>query len=286
MRVLLVPNFSKQKTTALLEEICWILTEFGAEYQIFCEKLPAKEFILPQKQFTDDWYSAAVKSDIILSIGGDGTMIHASYYAAVSNTPIVGVNTGTLGFLCQIEPENLRGGLHKLTKGCYHCMERMALAASVDLPDCSSIDFAINDIVISKADVSKPVRLRIYCNHKLIDSYSADGIIFSTPTGSTAYNLAAGGPVIDPSLSSIILTPVCPHTIANRPIVFSGEKTIEIVADGCDTIVTSDGISHPPVSAGTVISVRQSSLKAKFIDLQENEFFEILAAKIKQKGDH
>lgn len=289
MDVLLIPNFTKEQTPQVLREVCRILHKLEITPKVLPEStegLAAHGFGDIQVCSGNSGGEIAVCCDFLLSIGGDGTIIRACHYAAPAGRPVVGINVGRLGFLAQLEPDRLEEGLLRIRQGEYSLEERMALAACSwdQVPAAVSISFAINDIVVSKVPQCNIAYFEIYCNDRLIDRYAADGIIFSTPTGSTAYGLAAGGPIIDPGLSTISLVPVCPHSIATRPLIFSGDKTISLLCTSGDVQVQADGRTPAILPRGTKLSIGRSQQSAQFISFNEYEFFEVLTTKIKQKG--
>lgn len=226
---------------------------------------------------------AAASCDLILSIGGDGTMIHSAYYAALAEKPVVGVNLGRLGFLAQIEPEELDRYLLRLQSGSCTREKRYAIQSRFSPEGRDDLPFAINDIVFTRSPDQNLVDFEVLCNGRLIDRYYADGVIFSTPTGSTAYALSAGGPVMDPSLRAIIMVPICPHSMAVRPVVLGGDKTITL-RSGAQLVAVADGARRVTMAPGTAAIIGSSRLEPEFISFGENEFFEILTAKIKQRG--
>lgn len=285
MRILLMPNFTKPRTLELLRELCRRMADLGitaaavkADRQVM-----AKAGIGP---VAGDWETpeeAAAACDLLLSIGGDGTVIHSAYCAALARKPVVGVNLGRLGFLAEIEPQELDRYLRRLRDGDCTREKRYAIQARFSPGEGDSLPFALNDIVFSKAPEQNLADFEIFCNGKLIDHYYADGVIFSTPTGSTAYALSAGGPVLDPALRSIVMVPICPHSISIRPMVFGGDKTITLRSGGTLQAV-ADGTRRVQMGPGTVAAIGGSPLEPEFITFGENEFFEILTAKIKERG--
>jgi NAD+ kinase len=285
MRILLMPNFTKPRTWEVLRELCSLMDHLGMQAVAWGENFDnmISAGIGPVENGGADIEKAAAGCDILLSIGGDGTMIHSAYHAARSQRPVVGVNLGRLGFLAQIEPESLEHYLLCLKEG--HCIRerRCAIEARLLGEEREFLPFAINDIVLSKTPDQNLADFEIFCNGKLIDHYYADGVIFSTSTGSTAYALSAGGPVMDPSLDTITMVPICPHSISIRPIVFSGDKTITIRSGGT-LLAVADGAGKAEVPPGTPAVVGRSPLAPEFISFGENEFFEILTTKIKQRG--
>ena len=279
MRIYLMPNFTKPRTKELLQELCCRMKALGIDAACSEEdwQIMASAGIGPVEPDPD-----AARCDLILSIGGDGTIIHSAWRAALAGKPVVGVNLGRLGFLAQIEPEELERFLLCLREGDYQREKRFAIQAGLPrAEDC--LPFALNDIVFSKAPDQNLADFEIFCNGRPIDHYGADGVIFSTSTGSTAYALSAGGPVMDPALEAILMVPICPHSIAIRPMVFSGEKTISLRSQKTLQAV-ADGARRTTVPPGVTAVIGRSPLEPEFISFGEHEFFEILAAKIKQRS--
>lgn len=284
MRILLMPNFTKPRTWELLGELCRRMGALGLQAAAVRKDREAME-ALGIGPVAGDWESpeeAAPFCDLILSIGGDGTVIHSACCAAQAGKPVVGVNLGRLGFLAEIEPGELEKYLLRLRDGQFNREKRFAIQSRFS-QEGQSLPFALNDIVFTKAPEQNLADFEIFCNGKLIDHYCADGVIFSTPTGSTAYALSAGGPVMDPALGAILMVPICPHSIAIRPMVFGGDKTITLRSGGSLQAV-ADGARRVQMAPGVTAAIGRSPLEPEFVTFGENEFFEILTAKIKQRG--
>ncbi|MEG2074252.1 MAG: NAD(+)/NADH kinase, partial [Angelakisella sp.] len=222
--------------------------------------------------------------DIIISIGGDGTIMHCARLGAACGKPVMGINAGKLGFLAQVEPAGLDDSLRRLAEGNYTVEYRSAIAAAFADEKYEPISIAINDIVITKDPRCNIAEFEMLCNGKLIDQYRADGLIFSTSTGSTAYNLSAGGPIIDPLLKTITMVPICPHSISIRPLVFEKERVITVRSINTELTVVADGNCRRILGAGVSIQICTSPMEAGFITFHREEFFEILTTKIKQRG--
>ncbi len=285
MRILLMPNFTKPRTWEVLRELCPRMEAMGMTAVAAGKDRDdmAAVGIGPVEGAPEGAEKAAATCDLILSIGGDGTMIHSAYYAALAEKPVVGVNLGRLGFLAQIEPEELDRYLLRLQSGSCTREKRYAIQSRFSPGDGDGLPFAINDIVFTRSPDQNLVDFEVLCNGRLIDRYYADGVIFSTPTGSTAYALSAGGPVMDPSLRAIIMVPICPHSMAVRPVVLGGDKTITL-RSGAQLVAVADGARRVTMAPGTAAIIGSSRLEPEFISFGENEFFEILTAKIKQRG--
>lgn len=284
MRVLLMPNFEKDRILDVLRELCRKMAELRMTAVVGREdrKAMAEAGIGPVEGDWDSLDEAAASCDIVLSIGGDGTMIHSARCAALAGKPVVGLNLGRLGFLAQMEAENLERYLVRLRDGDYTREKRYAIRADFSGEGKPALPFAVNDIVFTKTPKQNLVEFEILCGGKLIDRYYADGLIFSTPTGSTAYALSAGGPVMDPAIEAVTMIPICPHAMAVRPIVFGGEKTVTLRCKG-ELLAVADGAQSIMMAPGETATVAASRLEPEFISFGENAFFEILTAKLSKR---
>lgn len=217
-------------------------------------------------------------------IGGDGTFLRVSRSYSKYNIPIFGVNVGRLGFLSQFSPRNIEEGLKKLAAGKFTIQERLMLKAFDKLDNPKFHYVALNDIVIRNAVISRTSQLFLYINNKHVCDYIADGLIISTPTGSTAYTLSAGGPVVVPGLESIVIVPICPHSLTTRPIVIPSNEEIivRVDTDSDEVFVTADGQENVKISTNCDIHVRKNDDKAKLILLENenNGFYSILREKL------
>lgn len=233
-----------------------------------------------------DWKEAA---DCIIVLGGDGTVLRAARETRELNIPIIGVNLGTLGYMTEIEPENLEEALDRLIKGDYERESRMMLYGRAFLDeDRTEEGWALNDIVIARKGPLQIIRFNIYVNGQFLNDYSADGMIVTTPTGSTGYNLSAGGPLVEPKAKLIMLTPICPHTLNQRSIILSAEDVIEIEipqnSDGSvQTVEASfDGGHGIPLRTGEKIRITQSEKITEFLRLNRVSFLEVLHGKLSE----
>ena len=225
----------------------------------------------------------AKQIDCAIVIGGDGTLIQASRNLVFQETPILGVNLGTLGYLTEVEVQNVEEAINQLLEGRYTVEDRMMLYGK--MAD-SKREIALNDIVVSRSGNLRIVELNIYVNGEFLNSYHADGIIISTPTGSTAYNLSAGGPIIEPTAVMILMTPICSHALNKSSIVFSADDEVVIeVGAGRESIgnvvVSFDGIEIAQLKVGEKITVKQAREKTKLIKLSNTSFLETLREKMK-----
>lgn len=247
-----------------------------------------------RKDFTEDTRSYSNipgEVECVIVLGGDGTMLHASRLIAPHDLPVVGVNLGTLGFLTEIEMSHLSEGIDDLLNDRFHIEERMMLEGCIFHRDISCYRLsALNDIVITRSGFSRIISFKIIVNGELLDVYAADGVIISTPTGSTGYNLSAGGPIVNPKANVILITPVCPHSLQAKSIVLGEWDTIEIHIQKVrktqleEALVTFDGQVAERLNPGDIIKIHKSRKVAKVVKVQENSFYHTLRVKVGGKA--
>lgn len=217
-------------------------------------------------------------ASFVITIGGDGTLLKTARYYAPLDIPLLGINMGRLGFLAQANPDEIDGLLNKLVLGQYKIQSRMMLAA-----DNENIT-ALNDIVIKGDSFSRTAKLFLSINDKVVCEYLADGIIVATPTGSTAYTLSAGGPVIVPEIDAIVIVPICPHTLTARPLVIPSHEVVKIYSsDNCNKMrLSADGQNSVDIKANNFVEIKKSSVSAKLVipDSEDNAFYSILRKKL------
>lgn len=222
--------------------------------------------------------------DLAVVLGGDGTLLRAARLFGPEAVPIFGVNLGRLGFLTDTGPENMLTVLQRVLQGDYHVQERMMLSGEIHRGEerVHGPFLALNDIVINKGALAQVVRLETRVDDRLVSNYLADGIIFSTPTGSTAYGLAAGGPIVEPCTEVILVAPICPHILTNRPLVISGDSTVEctLLVSREAVFVTIDGQEGFPLQRGDRIRVSRSAQGARLVQCASKDFYDILRTKM------
>ena len=224
--------------------------------------------------------------DLIITLGGDGTLIAAAFMAAAADIPILGINIGNLGYLVELETDE-KEELKKVFSGEYTFDERAMLDISV-IRDGETIKeiTALNEAVISKSLIAHPVDLSFYADGVLVNEFRADGMIVATPTGSTAYSLSAGGPVMEPRTPSVVITPVCPHSLVSIPIVMSIMSTFQIKITGegdREAYLSADGNKYGKLMIGDVVQVARSGLKLKLIRVKNRNFYTILRQKLRER---
>lgn len=225
-------------------------------------------------------------TDCALVLGGDGTMLRAARNMMDSDIPLVGINLGTLGYLAEVESAHVEEALDKLLQGDFIRENRMMLSGRVEKQEKTQEDYALNDIVISRCGSLQILTFHIYVNGQFLTTYCADGMIVATPTGSTAYNLSAGGPIVRPGAKMILLTPICPHTLNTRSIVFAPEDEIAIeIPRGKDgglqrMEASFDGSQKITLQTGDRIVVRRADKTIGILKLNTESFLAVLHKKI------
>lgn len=230
---------------------------------------------------------AYARCDLIIALGGDGTLLRAVRILKGKEVPILGVNLGGLGFLTEVTLGELYGTLNNVLAGRYRLEERMGLEATLYRGRKRiATSTALNDCVITKGVLSRLIRLDAFIGKEYLTTYAADGLIISTSTGSTAHSLSAGGPIVHPGIPAIILTPICPHTLSNRPLIVSGEEEIRIriASPHPDIALTLDGQEVIKLRERDVIQIRKAPFKARLIVPRKKSYYQILRKKLKWGG--
>lgn len=221
----------------------------------------------------------------LITLGGDGTLLRGARLLDGKETPILGVNLGRVGFLTSAARDSFAGAIDALATGRYAIERRQALRAVIQGADGSerSLTHALNDVVVHKGGVARVVRLRVLIGDEEVGPYSADGIVVATPTGSTAYSLSAGGPIVVPGVEALVVTPICAHTLAVRPLVIpsSSEVTIEPIAPWADDLLVSfDGQVGTTLITGDKVRVRRADHRVLLVRLEGDSFFELMRDKL------
>ncbi len=221
----------------------------------------------------------AFHADALVVLGGDGTLLSVADSAARASIPIVGVNLGYLGFLTEVKPEEMEVVLEQFLEGKAAVDERGMLEVYFN----DQTDLVLNDVVITKSALARMIRIRVTIDDFDVTIVRADGIIVSTATGSTAYSLSAGGPIVNPMVAALVITPICPHTLTIRPIVIpsSCEVELELLTSGEDVYLTLDGQRGKPLKKGDVVKVKSASQKLLLVRPYYRNYFEMLREKLK-----
>lgn len=247
--------------------------------------LEEKYSILYDKDFSSETiHKMYEEADVIIVLGGDGTLLSAADSASSFGVPMLGINLGHLGFMADVEENNIEASLKAFLKGEYTIDHRFMIDARIDKKDGSALRLsALNDIVVTRASYQRMVAFDIKVNGDHLATYQGDGLVVATPTGSTAYSMSAGGPVVDPSLDVCIITPVCPHTISSKPVIVPGSAEIQIDFKSTfddKAMLTADGKEGIRLCEGDVIKINASDKTLGLIRLLNRSFYDILHHKL------
>lgn len=278
MKIALLPNLTRKNALQVSLDVCQELEKHNMSYCIkrdYIDKFKGTkaEFITVDEMIRT--------CDIVIAVGGDGTIIHAAKFGK----PTLGINAGRIAFMAGLEPSELNM-LSNLKTGKYELDRRMMLKAEIILPDNEvlSVHYCVNDAVIARGFQIKMDDFVVEHNGKFLNKYTADGIIFSTPTGSTAYNLSAGGPVVDPQIESILLTPICTHSLFSRALIFKPDSQFVLRGKGDVEIgLSCDGEDAIPIERGCSVRISKADMFGEFIRIKNETFLEILNSKLEQR---
>ena len=249
---------------------------------VVSQKLPEPARPAEQADLPDADIAADV--DLVIAVGGDGTMLYAARQATPHGIPVLGVNRGRLGFLADIRPDDITTAIGAVLAGKFTREKRMLLRAEI-VRDGKIISsgIAVNDVVIKRRETARMLEYRTCVNGNYVNAHGGDGFIAATPTGSTAYALSCGGPIIEPSLDAIVLAPICPHTLADRPIVISGRSVTEIELlqnHGADADVSGDGELIGELATGERLRITVAEQQVELLHPPGYDYFEVLRSKL------
>lgn len=281
-RVVGVIGKRRDPNLELLRDLCNALRELGCK--VLIESNPALRGEIPDRAV--DRETLARSCELIVVVGGDGTLLDAGRSLAASTIPLLGVNQGRLGFMVDVAPETMHEHLRAIVGGEYEIEERLLLSATVERvgATASAPRLAVNDVVIRNQATIRMIEFETWLDAEFISNHRADGMIVASPTGSTAYALSGGGPLLHPALSAIALVPICPHTLSDRPIVVGSDRSIRIVIRGVDraqAMVTFDGQTSETLEPGDVVEVRRADRLLRLIHPTGYSYFRILRDKLR-----
>lgn len=276
-RIGVLTKIGRKEPIEILKEILPWLKERG--YEVFVAREAADELGIRGYQRAE----LTELIDVLIVLGGDGTMLSAARLVAERGIPILGVNLGGLGFITEVNRKEVFSAMETMLEGKCQVEERIMLSASIlrhgEVLNTYSV---LNDVVITKGALARIIELETFIENSYVTTYRADGLIISTPTGSTAYNLSAGGPIVHPAQDCIVITPICPHTLSNRPIVVPGDYCMEVClkSESEDVFLTLDGQVGMSLAQGDIITVKKSPYKTRLLIPCEREYFQILREKL------
>ena len=280
-RIALIPNLTKNGAYEESLKAIRLLKSFGGKILMTADL--SEKYSDNDIAFFESHEVLIQKCDAVVTIGGDGTIIHAAKHAANFEKPLLGINMGRLGFVAELEPNELPM-LERLFSGDYNVE---MLKVTLKSKSGSKSFFALNDAVISRGSMTKIIDLDVWLKKSYICHYCADGLIVATPTGSSAYALSAGGPVIEPSMSCILMTPICSHSLFSRPVLFNPSSEILVnAASREDTYLTLtiDGETTIPITADDTVVITTAEIYAELIVLKDKTFYRVLSDKFTERG--
>lgn len=283
-KVILTPNPYRDKGFQTVREACRILTEAGIDVKICLPFEVDKTFDLPRDLRFSRLERELPGADMIICFGGDGTILHMAKTATRAGIPILGVNIGTMGFMAELESTELQQ-LTRIATGEYTLDNRMMLDVTVHRDrDIIFHDICLNDVVVTKGAVARIVHLYVECDGVQAMECGGDGVIVATPTGSTAYSLSAGGPIVEPEAHNILITPICAHDVASRSMVASEKRIITIGLTRNarrNAFLSVDGGKALRLNIGDVATVRTSKLETRLVRLKDRSFYDVINVKFK-----
>lgn len=283
MRVGLMPNLRKERAWEATREVLRFLEGLGAAVV-----LPEREASeLGRPELGNSLEALAETIDVAIVLGGDGTLLSAAKPLARTGKPLLGINLGHLGFLSEVEIGEAEGALDQLVRGDYRVEDRMMLEATVVRRGREQERFvALNDVTINRGTLARIITLEAVAGDERIERFRGDGLIVATPTGSTAYSLAAGGPLVVPQLEAILLTPICPHTLYARSLVLPSDSRLEIrvLATSEEAALTVDGEAGPPLGTGDEVRFARSALKTRLVRVKPSGFFRVVHTRLSHLG--
>ena len=283
-KVILTPNPYRDKNFQTVREACRILKESGVETRLCLPFEIDRSYDLPKDLRFSRLDKELPGADMVVCFGGDGTILHMAKAATKHSIPILGVNIGTMGFMAELESGELQE-LSRIATGAYSIDERMMLDVTVFRNrDIIFHDICLNDVVLTKGAVARVVHLTVKCDGVQAMECAGDGIIVATPTGSTAYSLSAGGPIVEPEASSILVTPICAHDVASRSIITSDKRVITVNLSPNarrNAYLSVDGGKSQRINMGDVATIKRSKLVTKLVRIKERSFFDVINAKFK-----
>jgi NAD+ kinase len=281
----ILTNSDKDDNFNFTKKLASIIKKNGGRYYVTNDA--ATLINAPDKGL--DEKDVIMKSDIIICLGGDGTFLKIARSVYKADIPIIGVNLGSMGFLTEVEKKDMEQVVGLIIKGKYHVEKRMMLEAKVLRKDCViAEDIALNDIVISRGALSRILHVKTYINDKFVDIFPGDGLIVSSPTGSTGYTLSAGGPIVEPDIELVIVTPICPHILYTRSFITTGERSVKAVIDENykhEAMVTVDGQKGYEIRGGDEVVVYKSKHYIRLVRIKTRDFFNVLRTKIYFRGE-
>jgi len=286
MKVAIYGQYYLNSTEPIIRDIFVFFNDNHVEMVIeeaFLKLLYEKEIVKKEYKTFQSHTELDASFDIMISIGGDGTILRAATLVRDSGIPILGINAGRLGFLAMVQKDEIAEFLQLIIEKKYTISERtlISLSGNPEIQEISDINFAMNEISVSRKDTTSMITIETYLNDEFLNSYWADGLIISTPTGSTGYSLSCGGPILTPNVSSLVITPIAPHNLNARPLVIPDDTVIRLKVTGREEqyLVSLDS-RIASVKNESVLTIKKTPFKIKMVEIQEETFLKTLRNKL------
>ncbi len=286
MKIGIFGQFYHEHAEKYIQLILSALQSYNAEVYIeanFLEILKEHKGISSDVKTMDTFTNLDASYDLFFSIGGDGTILKSVTFVGDLGIPIVGINSGRLGFLATLQKENITESIHKIMKRDYSISERSLLSIETEPPNSQfeSLNFALNEIAVNRKNTTSMIKVETKVNDEYLTAYWSDGLIVATPTGSTGYSLSCGGPVIDPGTNSFVITPIAPHNLNARPLVIPDDWTISLKVSGREeSYLVSLDSRIATLKNETVITIKKSPFTIKLVQLLDDSFLKTLRKKL------
>ncbi len=283
-KIILTPNPYRDKNFKFAQAAMSCLSDCGVEVRLCLPFDVDKSFELPKNLKFSSLEKELPGADMLICFGGDGTILHSSKAATRAGVPILGVNIGTMGFIAELESSELQL-LRRIVNGEYEIEHRRMLDVTVSRDGNEILkEVCLNDVAITKGAVARVIRLSVFCDEVQAMEFGGDGVLVATPTGSTAYSLSAGGPIVEPDARVILVTPICAHDVRSRPVVASDQRTITVRLERSgkrNAFLSVDGGRALRLGAGDVVRISRSELEISLVKIKNRSFFDIVGSKFK-----
>ncbi len=286
MKVAIYGQYYQNSTEPIIRDIFVFFNENNVEMIIeadFLKLLYEKEIVKKEYKTFQSYKELDSSFDIMISIGGDGTILRAATLVRDSGIPILGINAGRLGFLAMVQKDEIAQFLQFVIEKKYTISERslISLSSSPEISEIEDINFAMNEISVSRKDTTSMITIETYLDGEFLNSYWADGLIIATPTGSTGYSMSCGGPILTPNVASLVITPIAPHNLNARPLVIPDDTEIRLKISGREEqyLVSLDS-RIASVKNESILTIKKTPFKIKMVEIQEETFFKTLRNKL------
>ena len=286
MKIAIFGQYYQNDTRPIIRDIFVFLNANNVELVIekqFLEILYQEEILKKEYKTFASYQDLDATFDVLISIGGDGTILRAATYVRNSGIPILGINAGRLGFLAKVQKENIEDFLKIVLEKKYTLSRRtlLSITSTPKIDEINDLNFAMNEITVSRKDTTSMITVETYLNGEYLNSYWADGLIISTPTGSTGYSLSCGGPILTPEVESLVITPIAPHNLNARPLVINDNTEIELRVSGReDNYLISLDSRIASVSNNAILKINKTPFKINMVEIAEETFLKTLRNKL------